>query len=254
MLHQTRKLVESLRVLNKGVLNAPKIDQWVEKYLDGANGKSVTLITPWSLSFRFLERYKLQGNSFSPTQKEIKLFQKEIPRVADLFKEAGLSVDWWISFSRGYLEDRRLPSEIEISYIEMIESLNEEHGLTTVINWEDDVLRQRHFPAQKVIDKFEEFVPKGSFEAELARWERWIKEEKIETSHETLVSQTKYQIACEANEGQFLMENPNNPLSPPGEFLFVILGGGERYNFFSTLAPEFSKRILAILQPYPWRL
>ena len=41
--------------------------------------------------------------------------------------------------------------------------------------------------------------------------------------------------------------------SPFRECLLVPLESPERYDFFTLLVPDFKKRIVAILAPYPWR-
>jgi len=252
MLVQTTKLVKKLRQINQSIEGAIKIDQWVETFLDQKrmSNQPVVLITPWSLSVRFFDRY--QG-SFSPTKKERKLFQKEIPKIGAAFTEFGFQFEFWIAFSRGYLDERLLPNHIETEYVQMIQNLCDEFETPVIlINWEVDVLQHRHEPSKLILEN-PGLINQDLFKQELERWKKWIHEERIDISSEKLIKETTYQVACEANEGLFLMEN-NNPLCDAGQFLFLILGRAERYNFFSTLSPEFRKRIVAVLKPYPWRL
>ncbi|MCX6751755.1 MAG: hypothetical protein NT161_03275 [Candidatus Nomurabacteria bacterium] len=259
MLRQTIEVMKKLRELNKFLKNSLRINEFVDTYINECmlNSEPVVFITPWSLSPRFKTRYIEQRNIFIPTQKEIDLFNKEIPNIVNLFKENGFTIEWWIIFSRAYLNVRLLEKNIENQYVDMIKNIIKRYDSPVVIiNWEDDVINKRHTPnADLLIDKnFDELIDKENYFYELTRWTNWVQEENINITKEELATQTKYQIACEAEEGKFLMKNFNNPLCKPGNFLFVPLGNPERYIFFSTLVPEFKKRILNVLKLYPWRL
>ncbi len=259
MLPQTIKVMKKLREINRFLENAAKINEFVDEYLDQCllYNKPVVIISPWSLSFRFKERYLLQGNKFISTKKEINLFSKEIPLIVRVLEENGFTVEWWLVFSRAYLDSRLLPEKIEREYAGIVNDLIDKYNTPiATINWEDDVITKRHTPDKNLLDNinFNNLIPKKDFYYELDRWSNWVKQEKIDISQDELFEQTKYQIMCEAEEGRFLMEDRGNPLCKPGDFLFFVLGRIERYTFFSTLVLSFKKRIVCVLKPYPWRL
>lgn len=255
MLRQTRNIIVGLRAINKMLDNAKRIDSWVEEFLEKnlLENSMVTIITPWSLSKSFEKRFHTQGQKFIPTHREIKLFQKEIPCIQNLFEENGFSTGWFICLSRSYLDSRLLPKIIEEDYSRMINYLTDEYNFDgLVLNWEDDVIKHRHQPNQLVLENLNNFVSKEMFETELLRWTIWAKENNL--SVEDIAKETRYQISCEAEEGRFFMESIENPLHKPGEFLFLPLGRCERYDSFSLLNPKFSTRIVSVLKYYPWRL
>lgn len=255
MLKQTRNVVSGLRTINKMLDNAKRIDSWVEEFLEKClmENSGVTIITPWSLSKSFEKRFRLQGQKFTPTHREVKLFQKEIPYIQNLFEKNSFNIGWFICLSRSYLDSRLLPKFIEEEYVKMMNYLAGEYNFNgLVINWEDEVIIHRHQPNQLVSENFDNFVSIQMFENELLKWKTWAIENDILV--ENLTKETKYQICCEAEEGRFFMESIENPLHKPGEFLFFPLGRCERYNSFSLLNQKFNKRMVSVLKYYPWRL
>ncbi|MFA4975204.1 MAG: hypothetical protein WC839_01395 [Candidatus Paceibacterota bacterium] len=261
MLPQAIKTMKKLREINKSLDHALKINEFVDSYVNECilYGQPVTLITPWSLSRSFKERYKEQENKFFPTEKEKTLFSWEIPQIELILKENNLDFNWWLIFSRSYIRSATLDREQEKEYVEMITKLSEENkSELAIINWEDDVIKTNHQPNNDLLKyelSFEKSVDKKDFEYEIGRRSNRSKNIlNLDITNDKLIEETKYKIACEANEGLFLMKNENNPLCQPGNFLFLILGKAERYSFFSTLVPEFKKRIVCVLRPYPWRL
>ncbi len=81
----------------------------------------------------------------------------------------------------------------------------------------------------------------------------WVKNDTdIIQSDTEIEDDLKFKIACEAEEGRFLL-SPESPF-PRGQFILVPLELPERYVFFEILAPDFQKRIVPILKTYPWRL
>lgn len=258
MLPQTIEVMKELRGLNKAVQNSQKIHETVDTYLDECllKNEPVTIITPWSLSKRFEDRFKKQGGKFTPTTKEVKLFRKEIPFIESLLLRNGFKFNWYIIFSRSYLDERIISNKLEKEYVGMIEDLLLQNPVKTeILNWEDDVIESRHYPNKQLLDRqfFDLKISHEKLMYEFERWRKWVKEENVGIDDNTLMKQTRYQIACEAEEGRFLMEE-NNFLCTPGKFLFMVLGRPERYVFFSTLVPEFQKNIVSVLKPYPWRL
>jgi hypothetical protein len=71
-------------------------------------------------------------------------------------------------------------------------------------------------------------------------------------SEEFLRDIAKFKIACEAEEAKYLT-GENSPFEN-GEFLLVPLEFSERNIFFNILVPDYSKRTIAVLKPYPWRM
>jgi hypothetical protein len=255
MLKQTRNVVSGLRAINKMLDNTKRIDSWMEEFLEKnlIENSAVTIITPWSLSKSFEKRFHIQGQKFTPTRREIKLFQKEIPYIQNLFEENSFNIGWFICLSRSYLNSRLLPKFIEEEYSQMVNYLADKYNFKgLILNWEDDVIKNRHQANILVFENFNSFVSNQMFETELLRWKTWAKENDILL--ENIINETKYQISCEAEEGRFFMESKDNPLHKPGEFLFFPLGRCERYDTFSLLNPEFSKRLISVLKYYPWRL
>jgi len=260
MLPQTVKIMKKLREINRSIDNALKINEFVDSYIEECilNNQPATLITPWSLSRSFTKRHVDQGNIFIPTKNEERLFRKEITVIINTFQENNLTLNWWIIFSRSYIRTKSISEELEKEYIAMIANLIEINKLEiAIVNWEDDVINMNHKPNTDLFleENFSKMIRQKDFEYELSR--RKDRAESIlllSVPNEELIKETKFKIACEAEEGRFLMESNKNPLCESGKFLFLILGRAERYHFFSTLTPEFEKRILCILKPYPWRL
>jgi hypothetical protein len=258
MLPQTIKVMKRLREINRSLENALKINEFVDIYLDDCilNGRPVTIITPWSLSPRFKNRFKAQKDNFIPTDKEKSLFSHEIKNIIDLFENNGFALEWWLILSRAYLDSRLLEKKLEIEYSNMLNGLVKKYNTPiAIINWEDDVTMKRHTPNNTLLNDyfFNKTISENNLSYELDRWKNWVNEEGIKITAEELLKQTKYQICCEAEEGKFLMENSSNPICNPGNFLFFVLGNAERYSFFSVISPEFRKRIICVLRQYPWR-
>lgn len=257
-LPQTQKVMQSLRVLAKGIRkNNKRIDEWVDNYVDQCitQGKSIELITQWCLSKDLEVRYQKQGNRFLPTKAERELVEKEIPRIISVFKENAVSVSWWITFNRSYLDSGRMNQDIEIAYTKMICNLFEGAaiiGSITIADWEDDILGSRSWPSEAVLSDVQRFVGKSAFTIELDRHSNWARKEAglIQTDAE-LKSDVIFQIACEAEEGRLLTKEESFFLG--GNFILVPLEVPERYVFFKILAPDFQKRIAPVLKPYPWR-
>lgn len=258
MLRETQKVIKTLRLVNKSLgVNGAKIDSWVDQYLDEYRmlNKPITILTPWSISPRLADRYKIQGNNFFPTMNEEKLFRKDIHYLSSVFLENGFKVNWWIYFSRSYLNETILNMDLEIKYTEMIRSEKERHNTPVeIINWEDDVIGKRYYPNDLLIENEKNFYSLVSYDLffqELSR--RTLKwKENANFLASKIIEQTIYKIACEAEEGRILIEK--NLFDSNGKFIFVPVGVPEKYNFFSVLVPEFKKRLVFILKPYPWRL
>ncbi len=254
---EIKKILKSLTEISKSIRpNNPKIKGDIINYIDNclSNKKIINILTPWSLSKAFEKRFIQQGNCFIPTEKETRLFDEEIPKIAKVLKDNGLEINWIIFLSRAYLENRLLQQEIETAYRVMITNLVKNCSVKELIilDWEDDVLKKRSFPSQKVMDNFFDYVKKGAFEYDFKRWKQWIINEGRSFSDEQLIEETKYQIACEAKEAELLVSKD----SPFGfsDFIFIPLGVIEKYNFFSTLVKSFKNKIIPVLTPYPWRI
>lgn len=259
MLRQILAVMKRLREMNKSINDAQKINEWVDSYLEecALTNQPVTIITPWSLSRSFKQRHVDQGDAFSPTHGEVRLFKKEIPAVSSILQENGLRFSWWLVFSRSYIRAAAISPTMETEYVSMITDLVETYQQDiVVVNWEDDVLHGNHKPNADLLEEenFRIRVNKHDFEYELARRrERSKSTLGLVVEDNDLVRETKFKIACEAEEGLFLMEN-GNPICEPGKFVFMILSRAERYSFFSTLVPKFERRIVCVLKPYPWRI
>ena len=256
---ETKRVMEFLRARNKMVrVNNLRINEWVDDYLDRCltNGALVNILTPWSLSKALEKRFREQGNDFIPTKKEIKLFREEMPRIVKILKDNGFRLNWWIVFSRSYLDSRLISRELEDRYKKMITDLAEQFSLSENIlflDWEDDVLGGRSAPDDRILMDFEKYIKQGAFEVELQRWRNWAKEEAgLDYAEEDLERDTRYQIACEVNEGQFLMSEKS--IFDSGEFILVPLEMPERFDNFVIFAQGLKKRIVSVLPFYPWRL
>jgi len=254
---KVKKVMDFLIARNRSIRsNNPKISGWVDAYLRAclSSGKVVNILTPWSLSKAFEKRFIDQGNCFTPTQKERALFELEIPKIAKIFKENGFKLNWIIFLSRAYLKNRLLKSEVECVYRKMVTNLVENCCVEelTLVDWEDDVLEGRSSPNEEVMKDFEKYIKKGAFEYDFKRWKQWILNEGKSFSDDQLREETKYQIACEVNEGKLLLSE-NSPFGF-NEFVFMPLGVPERYVFFSIITKDFRSRMVAVLPTYPWRI
>lgn len=265
MLPQSVKLVMWMRDRSKLLRkNSMTIDPWVGSYLDRCFKltKPVVLLTQWCVAKDLEIRFQKQGNQFIPTSGERDLAFKEIPMVLELFADAGLGVQWFVTLNRSYLDMGRVRPDIEAAYAEMIRSLFGEASIGNAVlflNWEDDILGGRPQPNKAVLENFfkkdkddaQGFVLQKSFAMDVERHAPWAKTVGNPTDEE-IESDVKFKIACEAEEGRMLCA-PDSPIAPFGMFLLAPLEVQERIDFFSLRAPEFKKRLAPILKTYPWR-
>ena len=255
-LPQVARIMESLRLRNKGLRpNNQKIDEWVDNYVQQCilKGQKVDILTQWCLSKDLETRYQAQGDKLEPLQTEIDLLQKEIPQILKTFTDNGVGINWWITFNGAFLDRGRISRELADQYAEMLKSINTASEVM-LMDWEEEVLGgSRPLPSQKVLDDFFAVVPRKAFDLDFANLlERVKKYPDFSKTEEELRKESQYKIACEAEEGRFLF-SPDSPF-PCGQFLLVPLEFPERYVFFAVMAPEFKKRITAIVRSYPWRM
>lgn len=259
LLPGTRKVMEFLRARNRIVrLNNLRINEWVDNYLNRCltDGEPVNILTPWSLSKALEKRFKRQGNNFIPTRKEVRLFREEIPQIIKAFEENGFRLNWWVTLARSYLDSRLIDRKLENRYKKMITGLAKEFSLSgsvLFLDWEDDILGGRSSPDKRILKDFDRYIKRKIFELEFQRWSKWTEEEaELNQSDKELERDVKYQIACEVNEGKFLMGN-ESPFDS-GEFILIPLEVPERFDNFTIFAPDLKKRIVSVLSCYPWRL
>ena len=257
--YQTRNIMKWLRDRARTIRpNNLKINEWVEEYIDQCilNGKPVEILTQFCLSKDLEVRYQVQGNRFVPIKAENKLFIEEIPLILGYFKSSGISVNWCITLNRSYLDSGRIVDiDIENQYQSMIQSLIEKSGISDILlmNWEDDLLKGRPKPNSLVQNNVFEFISDTAFQIDLERHTAWVRNDaKLVQTDAQIEEDLRFQIACEAEEGRLLMSN-TSPFSN-AQFILVPFELPERYVFFKTLAPDFQKRIVPILKPYPWRM
>ncbi len=252
MLKQTQNILKRLRELNQYQSGEIKINSWVDEYIDKCilNSKTITIISPYSISPRLEGRYK-RDKCFKPTNAEIKLFEKEIPLITELFLINSLKVNWWLYLAPSCLDSTRLNINLEYEYTKMLLDLNENGGnQVEIVHWEKDVLGKKQYPNPTLanVDSFNSIVDKEMFDSEVnRRLGKWL---SYLTPNEIL-EETRYKIACEAEEGRILMEE--NPFCFPGEFLYMSFNSSEKLKFFSLITPDFYKRIVSVLKKYPWR-
>ncbi len=237
--------------------NNPRINEWVDGYVNQClvTGTPVTILTQWCLSKNLERRLAEQGGVFVPTKKERLLFEKDIPEVVAVFERFGVGIEWWITFNRSFLDSRRPERRLEAVYKDTIATLAASlvsRGWLILQDWEDDILGRRSSPNSAVLVEPLRYVNADALERELAWTRDWAREEtNLAQSDEELRRDVFYQIACEAEEGRIL----GGPESPIGkEFLLVPLEVSEQYDFFTIFVPDFKKRIVPVLPPYPWRL
>jgi hypothetical protein len=235
--------------------NSIRVSTWVDDYINQCvlEGRPVEILTQFCISKDLEVRYWGQGNRFIPTRKERLLFETEIPRIACMLQENGIAFDWWITLNQSYLDTGRISDELRRAYKEMITGLAEplmRQGWLLFADWESDILMKRPEPSKEVFANLDRFVKTEALEIEIQRHASWAREEAgINQSDEELRRDVYFQIACEAEEGRFLSND-----MPFGEFILIPLETPERYDFFTLLVPDFKKRIVAALSPYPWRL
>ena len=171
-LPQTQKIMEALRFLNQGVVrNNKKIDEWVDGYVNDCilNGQPVEILLQWCSGLGLDKRMERQGGQFIPLPAEIDLIQKQIPRIIKIFTERGVGVSWIITFSRSYIERRRLLDGPFSAYMTMIKDLargiKELDENVMFLDW--DELAGNIQPNQEILEKFGQFVSKNAMEYEI---------------------------------------------------------------------------------------
>lgn len=253
-LPQTVAIMEFLRVKNKTLRkNNQKINEWVDNYINECvlNGRPVDILTQWCLSKDLEIRYRMQNNQFIPLKTESELIQKKIPQITQVFLKNGVTLNWWITFNNSFLDRGRIAENISYRYIEMIKNISQLENIL-FINWEKEILGGRAKPNMGVLNSFFSFVSRKAFEIDLNNlFERVKKYPDFDKTEDELKKEVQFKIACEAEEGRFLFSN-NSPF-PNGQLILIPLEFPERYVFFSILAPDFKKRVVSVLNPYPWR-
>ncbi len=254
-LPQTVAIMEFLRAKNKILRqNNQKINEWVDNYVNECilNGRPVDILTQWYLSKDLEIRYRARGNQFTPLKTELELVQKEIPKIIQAFLKNGVTVNWWITFNNSFLDRGRISDDISDKYIGMVKNISQLENIL-FINWEKEILGERAKPNMEVLNNFFSFVSKKAFEIDFKNLlERVKKYPDFDKTEEELRKEVQYKIACEAEEGRFILSN-DSPFSD-GRFILIPLEFPERYIFFSILVPDFKKRVMSVLKPYPWRL
>lgn len=256
-LFQTRAIMQWLRDRSRIIRpNNLRINEWVDDYIDRCvkNGEDIAILTQLCISKDLEVRYQRQRNVFVPTKQERLLFEKEIAQIAEAFEKNGLRFNWWITFNRSYLDSGRINENLEAQYKEMVIQLAEpllKQGWLMVSDWEDEILGKRPESNPEVLKGIEKFISPSALEIEIQRHSSWAREEAgLNQTDAELRQDVYFQIACEAEEGR-LLSGENSIF---GDFILFPLEVPERYVFFSVLAPNFQKRIVAVLKPYPWRL
>jgi hypothetical protein len=254
------KIMEELRTIARKVSEKNiKINEWVDEYVNRCvlNGTPVEILTQWCLAKDLTDRRQKQGGQFVPLAREREMFEKNIPEALQLFLQNKVRVNWWITFNDSYLEGSRVPEQVAIEYVQMITRLAQQNDLVrqnvVFFNWEKDILGARPQPSQAIMNNFERLVKEEAFELELAKMTRRAEAYSgVQKTREELRQDTRIKIACEAEEGRFLLskESPIND----GEFIIAPLESAERVEFFSLLSPKFFERVAAVLRPYPWRM
>jgi len=259
-LPQTIRIMEFLRRQNKGIRpNNKKIDEWVDGYINECilNARPVDILTQWCVAKDLEIRYQVQGNRFVPLKAERDLILKTIPMIIRVFEQNGATVSWWITMNRSYLNSGRIEIPgIEAEYFSMIRELIAESPYSSsliLLDWEDEILKDRPRASQEVEINIFKYVSKGAFEIDLKRHMAWARDDAgLTQSDADLEKDLKFKIGCEAEEGRFLLSLES--LFPGGQFLLAPLEQAERYIFFSILTPDFQKRLVSVLKPNIWRL
>ena len=253
----TAKVMAFLRERNRLIRpNNLKVNDWVDSYLDRCvvNGAAVTILTQWCISKDLEQRYQKQGGTFIPIKKERRIFEGEIPKIAEVFLANGFRLNWWVTSNRSYIDSGRISPGLESGYKALVANLIRplvREGWLILADWEDDILAQRPQPNREVLTSPQRYVQPQALELEIKRHSSWTREGAGLTQTDgELRRDVFYQIACEAEEGRLLSGSD----SPLGEFILMPLEAPERYDFFTLLAPDFKRRIAAVLSPYPWRL
>lgn len=255
---QTQKIMESLRLLNRGaVKNNKKIDNWVDSYINDCvlNGRPVEILLQWCSGLGLVGRREKQGGSFKALPTEIGLIQKEIPRVIRIFTEQGVKVSWLITFNRSYIERRRLIDEPFFAYMAMIKELAsnipELNDFVLFLDWEE--LAGPIKPNQEILTQFDKFVTRNAIEYELKTFQQMLKQYPDSlASEDELKAESEMRIAFESEEARFLA-GTQSPFTD-GQFILIPLEKPERYVFFDLLTPGFTRRVASVVKLYPWRL
>ena len=260
MIQKLKLVMISLRQIVKNARqNNKKVDSWIDQYLEECLvfEKPVLFLTQFCLSKDLEVRRARQGGKFEPTPAEKELAFVEIPRILKIFEKLEIKLSWWFTFNRSYLDSGRMDSGAELEYKEMIKSLFQVAGFFNqimLLDWEDDVLLSRPVSAKINDLDFEKLIAKEAFQIELERHSAWARNEAgLEQTDSELEKDVRFQILCEIEEGR-LLTSEESPLGGNGQLVLVPLELAERYVFFEKLSPGFSKRIAALLKPYPWRM
>lgn len=252
---QTRKIMEWLRNRAKTLrTNNIKINDWVDEYIEKCvlNGKPVEILTQYCLSKDLEKRYEVQGNKFVPLKTEIKMFKETIPSVIEMFRSNNVSVNWYVTFNNSFLDRGRVSDTIVDEYISMLSVLSDYKEIL-FFDWEKDILGKRPEPNQDVLNNFNGRVSNRAFELDMKNLLERVKQySDFSKTEEELRSEAMFKIACEAEEGRFIFST-EAPFSS-GEILITPLEFPERLVFFETITPGFQKRIVTILELYPWRM
>ena len=257
-LNQTKNIMDWLRKQNKIIRpNNQKIDEWVDNYVNDCimNGKPVTLLTQWCIAKDLEKRYEIQGNRFQALPAEIELIQKLMENAITAFSSNGITVNWWVTFNNSYLDQVRISEKLAGKYQEIIKNIPASKKFREVItfaDWEKDILEGRPRPSQEVLADPYRFIPKGVYDMDFKNLVEIFRNTYGITDDEELRKVITFKIACEAEEGRQLF-SPESFFGEKG-LLLVPLEFAERYASFSAFVPDFSKRIVSILKPYPWRL
>lgn len=260
-LRQTQKVMKWLRDRASTIRpNNMKIDPWVETYINDCilNGDTVILFTQCCLAKGLEARYKKQGNQLIPTKKELKCYLEEIPDILNAFNINNIKVNWYIVLNRSFLDSGRIDVNIEKEYQKMIDGLIEMSKTkdVMVLSWEEDLFDGRPGPDKDVQENLFEYVKPEAFQIELDRYRSytdWVTEKTgIKKTEGEIVSEIALQIACETEEGRFLVSR-DSPFQN-GKFILIPFELPERYEFFKIKSPDFKKMIVPVLKPYPWRI
>ena len=207
-LPQTIKIMEFIRSKNKMLRsNNQKVNEWVDNLVDFCilNGKPIDILTQWCLSKDLEVRYRTQGNRFIPLKTELDLIQKQIPRIIQIFDDNGVSINWWVTFNNSFLDRGRIAEDMAEKYIEMIKSLSQMNNIV-FIDWEKEVLGKRAKPNEDVLNDFFSFVSERAFEIDFKNLlERVRKYPDFNKTEDELRKEAQFKIACEAEEGRFLV-------------------------------------------------
>ncbi|MFA6397329.1 MAG: hypothetical protein WDK96_00590 [Candidatus Paceibacterota bacterium] len=258
-LQQTRSIMQKLRERARIIRpNNLRINDWVDEYINECilNGKPVEILVQCCTALGLEKRKQQQGGKFIPLKAEIKLIKEEIPSAIDLFLSNNVEVSIFFTFNRSYVTQRRLSNETFEEYMTMIKNIDMDKQTSSRIvflDWEEDVLGELPKPNINVLTNFDQIVSKEAISIELNNFIQILSRyPDKQVSIDELRNEAKFRISCEAEEGRFLTSK-ESPFSN-GEFILIPFELPERYVFFKILAPDFQKRIVPILKPYPWRM